>query len=560
MLRSRLFWKLFLGFTLVNLVATAALVAATRSWRQDEATALVRAEVRTAALLLADAASDWAREPTPARADALRLLVERAGLEVRVRRDANGEQLRVPAEKTDGRERTQARLRLGTDQQPLGDLWVEKPTENVSVMLARMWARYAAYVPFVGLAMVAAGYGVVAHLVGPVRSLNRAAVAMASGAYRQRAFVANRDELGALANSFNRMSEELGQRLSQLQESDRRQATVLGGMIEGVVAVDERQRVLFANDAAGKLFHFIPVEVERRPLLEVVRNHALHQAVKTAIATRTPQRLEIEWDERILSVQVTPLVGEPAGAVVVLHDTTELRRLENLRRDFVANVSHELKTPLSTIKANAETLLLGAVDDKVHRTKFLEGIGAQSERLEALIQDMLTLARIESAQQPFDIASVLVAQAVASCLLDYRPRAEAKEIALTTVEPAGSPNLKVRADRNGLQVILSNLVDNAIKYTPSGGQVRIAWESVAVNDVAMVRIEVADTGNGIPEEKLARVFERFYRIDEARSRELGGTGLGLSIVKHLTQSFGGDVAVTSRPNEGAVFVVTLPGA
>jgi two-component system phosphate regulon sensor histidine kinase PhoR len=335
---------------------------------------------------------------------------------------------------------------------------------------------------------------------------------------------------------------------------------VLGGMIEGVVAVDDRQRVLFANDAAGRLFDFDPHEVEKRPLLEVVRSHPLHQAVKAAIASRAPQRLEVEWDARFLSVQVTPLIGEPAGAVVVLHDTTDLRRLENLRRDFVANVSHELKTPLSTIKANAETLALGAVDDKEHRMRFIDGISKQSERLEALIQDMLTLARIESAQQPFDIAKINLEKAITSCLKDFADRAHTKQVELRATPPQGIDKVLVRADRNGFRVILSNLVDNAVKYSPDGGTVTVSWAPMTVNGSPMVRIEITDTGSGIPEEKQARVFERFYRVDEARSRDRGGTGLGLSIVKHLTQSFGGDVAVANRPEGGAAFTVTLPAA
>lgn len=562
MLRSRLFWKLFLGFTLVNLLTAAALVSATWRWQRDEAQALVRGEVRTAAAFLADAAGDWAREPSAAHESVLRRLASKAGVSLRVRRDDDNKTLHVGPDRvaTERTERVRALVTLESDNARWGELWVERPVVPLEEALARLWWRYVAFAPALAALMVAAGYGLVAHLVGPVQALHEAASAMAGGAYRQRAFVANRDELGALARSFNRMSEELAQRLSQLQESDRRQATVLGGMVEGVVAVDRRQRVLFANDAAGRLFEFVPPEVEGRPLLEVVRNHPLHQAARLATATRAPQRLEIDWSERILSVQVTPLRGEPAGAVIVLHDTTELHRLENLRRDFVANVSHELKTPLSTIKASAETLLLGAVDDRAHRTKFLQGISTQAERLEALIQDMLTLARVESAQQPFEITTLLVADEVAASLSDHADRAEAKGIELTAAPPADASPVKVRADRNGLRVILSNLIDNAVKYTPPGGSVVVRWATTLREEVPMIRLEVADTGTGIPEEKLARVFERFYRVDEARSRELGGTGLGLSIVKHLTQAFGGDVAVANRAGGGALFTVVLPAA
>ena len=467
MLRSRLFWKLFLGSTAINLVAVLALMRLTWDWQEEVAAA-------------------------------------------------------------------------GTDLSSLGQLYG--------------WSAV-----IVALLTIGVGYGVVTHIVAPVRALNRAARAMARGDYRERAYVANRDELGELARAFNEMSEELGVRLAELQESDRRQATVLGGMIEGVVAIDLRQRVLFANSAAGKLFGFAPIDAVGRPLLEVVRNHPLHQAVSAAVDTGQPQRLELVWEERSLSVQVTPLEGEPpAGAVVVLHDTTELRRLENLRRDFVANVSHELKTPLASIKAYAETLLGGAIDDEANRTRFLDSIVEQSDRLDDLIRDMLNLARIESASQPFEIRRVDISEAVASCLRHYQPRAEAKGIRLLT-EPAEGVQ-GVKADPEGFRVILGNLVDNAVKYTPEGGEVRVAWRPEQNRDHRMVTIDVIDTGVGIPAEKTSRVFERFFRVDEARSREAGGTGLGLSIVKHLTQSFGGEVAVVSAPDRGATFSVTLPAA
>ncbi len=559
MLRSRLFWKLFLGFTLVNLLTGAALVAATWGWQREGARQLVEREVATMAAFLTPAATAWAENPSPETEEAVRSQAAKVGAAIRVRL-SDEKQLAIGKTSTGRSDRIQERVNLGPVTKPIGELIVERPDDRLGEVLARLATRYAFFFPFIVLVTLGAGYAVIAHLVSPVQALHKAAIAMASGAYRQRAFVTNRDELGALAGSFNKMSEELGQRLSQLQESDRRQATVLGGMIEGVVAVDDRQRVLFANDAAGRLFDFDPHQVVNRPLLEVVRSHPLHLAVKSAIASRAPQRLEVEWDDRVLSVQVTPLIGEPAGAVIVLHDTTDLRRLENLRRDFVANVSHELKTPLSTIKANAETLLLGAVDDKENRMRFIEGIGVQSERLEALIQDMLTLARIESAQQPFDIAKVNLEKAVESCLHDFKDRAEMKQIDLRVVPPLGIDKVLVRADRNGFRVILSNLVDNAVKYSPDGGAVTVSWAPMTVNGSPMVRIEVADTGGGIPEEKQARVFERFYRVDEARSRDRGGTGLGLSIVKHLTQSFGGDVAVANRAEGGAVFTVTLPAA
>jgi two-component system phosphate regulon sensor histidine kinase PhoR len=236
----------------------------------------------------------------------------------------------------------------------------------------------------------------------------------------------------------------------------------------------------------------------------------------------------------------------------VMLDTTELRRLESLRRDFVANVSHELKTPLSSIKAYAETLRNGALADKEAAVKFVERIQEQADRLHNLIIDMLSLARIESAQEVFNIEPVAVNEVVESCLAAQRPAAQAKRIELR-VEPADAP-CSVRADREGLREILDNLVDNAIKYTGDGGSVIVRWR-LRESEAA---IEVEDTGIGIGQDDLSRVFERFYRVDKARSREMGGTGLGLAIVKHLAQSFGGGVSAKSVPGEGSAFTVTLP--
>jgi two-component system phosphate regulon sensor histidine kinase PhoR len=426
--------------------------------------------------------------------------------------------------------------------------------------------------------------------------LTEAVESIALGDYGRRVYVANRDELGTLARTLNELSQELDARMKQLGQTGDRQSTVLGGMIEGVIAVDERQRIVVANRAAGRLFEFRPTAAEGRPLLEVVRNHALNEAVMTALSTGQSQRLETKSpiQHPVLSTQhpassiqhvdvhVQPLPGRPCpGAVLVMHDTSELRRLESLRRDFIANVSHELKTPLSAIKACAETLRNGAIDDPEAGQRFLARIEEQADRLHHLILDMLMLARIESDQQAFEIAAVDVPQVVAGCLEDQRPAAAAKRIRLTVEQ--NSPACHVRADREGLREILDNLIDNAIKYTPEGGEVRVAWSgeegaggreqgagiehpTSSIEHPAssamqpFVPISVRDTGIGIKPEDQARVFERFYRVDKARSRELGGTGLGLAIVKHLVQSFGGKVSVASEPGKGSTFTVELPAA
>jgi two-component system phosphate regulon sensor histidine kinase PhoR len=249
----------------------------------------------------------------------------------------------------------------------------------------------------------------------------------------------------------------------------------------------------------------------------------------------------------------TRLPGKPCpGVVLVFHDITDLRRLENLRREFVSNVSHELKTPLTAIQAYTETLLSGALEEPQHSRQFVERIEEHADRLHALILDLLRLARLESATDIFDVQAIPLREAVEFCLDEHRPVAQAKNISIEV--DAQAEGLRVNADDEGLHTILSNLVDNAIKYTPAGGRVVVRWRAEGATAV----VQVEDTGTGIPEEHQARIFERFYRVDKARSRELGGTGLGLSIVKHLTNVFGGTVEVRSQPGRGSVFTVRLP--
>jgi two-component system phosphate regulon sensor histidine kinase PhoR len=405
----------------------------------------------------------------------------------------------------------------------------------------------------------ALSYWIIGRVIRPVVTLNEAADALAIGDYGHRVYVPNRDELGRLAGTLNRMSQDMHARTTQLSQTAARQSTVLGGMIEGVVAVDARQRIVLANEAARRLFDFRPPTVEGRSLLEVIRNHELHEAVTSVLTTSEPQRFELRRagpPAMCVDIHVQPLPGEPCpGVVLVIHDTTALRRLESIRREFVANVSHELKTPLSSIKAYTETLQNGALSDPEMSKRFLGRIEEQTERLTRLIMDMLMLARVESDQQAFEIVSLDVPPMVQKCVDDYRSAAEAKRITLRAEGDGIDQSVcRVRADREGLREILDNLLDNAIKYTPEGGSVSVVWRS----NGASARISVRDSGIGIKPEDQERIFERFYRVDKARSRELGGTGLGLSIVKHLAQSMDGTVAVESEMGKGSVFTVELP--
>ena len=403
-------------------------------------------------------------------------------------------------------------------------------------------------------------YLVIGRALEPVGTLTNAANAMADGEYQERVVVASRDELGALAQSFNRMGSEIEAREGQLREVVDRMSAVLGGMIEGVFAVDDEQRILFANEAAGRLLGFRPENVQGQHLFEVIENGTLQQIARDTInepGGKLIRQIEIENGpvEIVLAVNGAKLPGEPCpGIVVVLHDVSELRRLEQLRQQFVANVSHELKTPLSAIIAYAETLRHGAMKDPEHGVRFVQRIEEQANRLAELIQDMLQLARIEASQVPYEISMIEIGKVVDICFAANESAAEQKNIEL--ISQSELWHASVLADEEALRQILDNLVINAIKYTPENGRVEVSWE---VQD-AEVAISVRDNGIGIPEEHHSRIFERFYRVDKARSRELGGTGLGLAIVKHLAQMLGGSVALESSLGEGSIFQVRLPMA
>jgi two-component system phosphate regulon sensor histidine kinase PhoR len=394
----------------------------------------------------------------------------------------------------------------------------------------------------------------------PLRALLGATDRLGEGKSGQRVFTEAQDEIGALAAAFNRMSEQLDARIARLEEDRQQLRTILSGMVEGVVALDPNQRILYANERATQLLGLPSQTLVGRRLWEVVRQRPLLDVVQRALDSSEPQREELGWNGptvRSLTVHAARLPGlPPRGAVLVLHDTTELRRLERLRQEFVANVSHELKTPLSIIKACVETLLDGAVDDPQHRRPFLEQLDSQSNRLHALILDLLSLARIESGEELFEFQPLPVREVVQACLERHRPRAESKEQILEMRSSAGDEELAVWADEEALEQILDNLLDNAVKYTPQGGRVSVCWR----REGDQVCLEVADTGIGIPESDLPRIFERFYRVDKARSRELGGTGLGLSIVKHLAQAMHGSVYAVSRPGQGTTFTIRLPAA
>lgn len=365
---------------------------------------------------------------------------------------------------------------------------------------------------------------------------------------------AGRSVLGLCRAACERV-DDLEKRQKELEQDSTLLEGVLGTMQEGVLVVDAGERLRYVNVAGQVFFDIGSRDAYGRYAWESIRNPALQEITAEVLELRSPVRREIAMTrrKRVAAVSVVPLPDELGqGVLIVAHDVTELRRLERMRREFVSNVSHELKTPLTSIQAFTETLLDGAIDDEVNNRGFLEQILTQAERLQTLIQDMLRLARIESEPEAFDIREVPLDSLIRECVAIHKPVADQAGIRLSAKDV--HPDLAVLADPDGVRTILNNLVRNAISYTPAGGHVEVSGLLSGTN----AEIVVEDTGVGISRENQSRIFERFYRVDKARSRAAGGTGLGLAIVKHLTEVFKGDVSVVSELGRGSRFIVQLP--
>jgi len=398
----------------------------------------------------------------------------------------------------------------------------------------------------------------------PLRRLVRFAERTGQGETGLTIHLENDSELSVLGRAFNRMSERLARQIEQIDRETAQLKAILDSMVEGVIALDANERLLFVNERAIRLLDLPTANPAGRRFWELVRVRELLDAVSQAVGRNAAASCELDWPgtpARSLTIQATPLGSGPTsqirGAVVVVHDTTELKKLESLRRDFVANVSHELKTPLAVIRLCAETLEGGIDDDPAARAKFLAQIILQSERLSFLIVDLLSIARIEAGRESLRPQAIDSAEAMEDCLARHQDQAERVGVNLK-VEPVQG-DLWIWIDEEALTQILDNLVANAIRYNHRGGTVTLSAKAAPDSGDSLC-LEVADTGIGIPESDLPRVFERFFRVEKARSRDLGGTGLGLSIVKHLVTASQGVITAKSGLGKGSVFTVRLPRA
>ena len=398
----------------------------------------------------------------------------------------------------------------------------------------------------------------------PLEQIRRVAEAYSRGDLEVRPPVSGIKEIDEISRTMKQMAETLRERIKTITRQRNELNAVLSSMMEGVIAVDLQGRILNINEAAARLFDVDPENCPGMMIEEISRNPMLAGFMKRALDAQDPFEEDINirvgtGDDRILHLRSSSLLGtngKRAGTLVVIADVTRIRKLENMRREFVANVSHEIKTPITAIKGFVETLLDGALDSSDDARHFLAIIEKHTRRLEALVEDLLTLSRIEqeeefgkTAFEEFNLTAVLNS---------------ALQVCLTKAEPKGiqvllnCPELlSVKGNARQIEQAVVNLLDNAINYSPRDSTIRV---NARKEDGNTVIISVSDQGCGIAPQHIQRIFERFYRVDKARSRAVGGTGLGLAIVKHIVQTHGGQISVESKPGKGSTFTIHLPQA
>ncbi|WP_167629787.1 two-component system histidine kinase PnpS [Listeria valentina] len=438
-----------------------------------------------------------------------------------------------------------------------GAIRISVSLESIEKAVDTLWGNLLLILIPILLIIAAISIIIARRITRPVKEIIEVSNDLASHNYSSRIYGKSSGELQEISVSVNKLAESLEQQMYEIRENSQRLSAIVENLVSGVMLINYDKEIIMTNKAMYQILG--EQEITGRTFYEVIKSFSVSQLIEKGFQEKQRAQEEVSIyfpREMILDASVTPILmedGEVSGIVLLLHDITQIRHLENVRSEFVANVSHELKTPVTAVKGFAETLLDGAMHDEELLRQFLTIIKDESERLNRLILDILALSKIEQKTLPIQIEQVNLDDVIRQSVEMVREFAATKSIELELPEKH-EPPLEIAAERDRIQQILVNLLSNAIQYTQAEGKVRLSLDDAG----DYVVLKVSDNGIGIPEKDLERIFERFYRVDKARSRHSGGTGLGLSIVKHLVESMAGEIFVTSKEDKGTAFEIKWP--
>ena len=437
-----------------------------------------------------------------------------------------------------------------------GVLRLALPLTNVEKMLEGIRNAIIYSIIFaLGLAIVLSIL-ITSGIIRPINKIIDVSRKFSAGDFTHKINHDSKDEIGELADTLNKMAQDIEEKVRAVNIQNQQLSTIFNSMIEGVIVTDKKSRIVSINPAVEKIFGILKQGAKGKFFLELIHNNDIAEVIATVIKEAEPVSKEITLIypiHSIFEINANPIFesGSVNGCLVVIHDITEIRRLETMRRDFVANVSHELKTPLTSIKGFVETLLEGALEDKENNRNFLKIIQEHADRLDSLVNDLLSLSHLESKGMVINKDKFNLSSLVKEVVAGFSSQLKNKGVEVISQLPQ---ELLINGDKNRIEQVLVNLVDNAIKFNRDKGFIKIYHE----NSGGKINVVVEDSGMGIPQNDISRIFERFYRVDKARSRQLGGTGLGLSIVKHIVELHGGITGVESTEGLGSKFWFALP--